>query len=102
MRVRSKGDRLRDSLPWVSSDVSIATHNVTQQPGLCNLLPDSAKRLLFSRRVAPECCHCTVPNVASRANKKGRRSAERRTGRIRTCTSDESIRTRGQCGERHE
>jgi hypothetical protein len=34
--------------------------------------------------------------------KEGRRSADRRTGRIRTGTSDEHIRTRGQCGERHD
>ena len=35
-------------------------------------------------------------------HKEGRRSADRRTGRIRTGTSDEHIRTRGQCGERHD
>jgi len=64
-------------------------------PGLLRFARNDA----FSRRLAPELCHGTT---ALPPNKKGRRSAERRTVEIRTGTSDESIRTRGQCGERHE
>jgi hypothetical protein len=49
---------------------------------------------------APEFCQATARKLLPPKN-KGRRSAERRNGSLRTGTSDERIRVRGQCGERH-
>jgi hypothetical protein len=43
--------------------------------------------------------HCTK---AFASKNKGRRSADWRNGSLRTGTSDERIRVRGQCGARHE
>src|ERR1051326_5610277 len=57
--------------------------------------------VLAARFFAPESCHGTARKLCLQKN-KGRRSAGRRTGSIRTGTSDEHIRTAGQCGERHE
>ena len=51
----------------------------------------------FFARALPTPFPSSLPPI-----KEGRRSADRRTGRIRTGTSDEHIRTRGQCGERHD
>ena len=56
--------------------------------------------ILATRFFAPELCHGTARKLCLQIN-KGRRSANRRNGRIRTGTSDERIRVRGQCGERH-
>src|SRR5215469_12972067 len=50
---------------------------------------------------APEASARTPRKLCLQKN-KGRRSAERRILRIRTGTSDERIRTAGQCGARHE
>jgi len=60
------------------------------------------KTRAFSRRVflRPSFAKPLHESVCLQKN-KGRRSADRRNGRIRTGTSDERIRTAGQCGARH-
>src|SRR6185312_3996517 len=59
------------------------------------------RTLPFSRRLLRPSFATPFPSSLP-PHKEGRRSADRRTGRIRTGTSDEHIRTRGQCGERHD